>query len=155
MISAIFRHLLSLAVYTLIFVPLLTVFPFFSLATPFIIWLHPTSYNYLFAEVAFWGGPWGCAFWMIFVSPVARSRRLWKKAGYSVHEWRDDHGGYLNTFSSSVGWMFFALFFSMFAELVLFFVVWKFDLGGLLFVSVLPFCTFSPIFVSWLRSREA
>jgi hypothetical protein len=42
--------------------------------------------------------------------------------------------------------MFFALFFSMFAELVLFFVVWKFDLGGLLFVSVLPFCTFSPIF---------
>jgi hypothetical protein len=122
MISAIFRHLLSLAVYTLIFVPLLTVFPIFSLATPFIIWLHPTSYNYLFAEVAFWGGPWGCAFWMIFVSPVAHSRRLWKKAGYSVHEWREDHGGYLHTLSSSVGWMFFALFFSMFAELVLFFV---------------------------------
>ena len=83
MISAIFRHLLSLAVYTLIFVPLLTVFPIFSLATPFIIWLHPTSYNYLFAEV------------------------------------------------------------------------WKFHLGGLLFVSVLPFCTFSPMFVSWLRGREA
>ena len=40
MISAIFRHLLSLAVYTLIFVPLLTVFPIFSLATPFIIWLQ-------------------------------------------------------------------------------------------------------------------
>jgi hypothetical protein len=59
MISAIFRHLLSLAVYTLIFVPLLTVFPILSLATPFIIWLHPTSYNYLFAEVAFWGGPVG------------------------------------------------------------------------------------------------
>src|SRR5579864_9256139 len=87
MISAILRHLLSLGVYTLIFVPLLTVFPIFSLATPFIIWLHPSGYNYLFAEVAFWGGPWGCAFWMIFSSPVARSRRLWKKAGYSVHEW--------------------------------------------------------------------
>ena len=155
MISAIFRHLLSLGVYTLIFVPLLTVFPILSLATPFIIWLNPSDYNYLFAEVAFWGGPWGCAFWMIFVSPVARSRRGWKKAGYSVHEWRDDHGGYLHTLSSSVGWMFFALFFSMFAELVLFFVVWKFHLGGLLFVSVLPFFTFSPIFVSWLRGREA
>ena len=45
MISAIFRHLLSLGVYTLIFVPLLTVFPILSLATPCIIWLHPTSYN--------------------------------------------------------------------------------------------------------------
>jgi len=33
MISAIFRHLLSLAVYSLIFIPLLTVFPIFSLAT--------------------------------------------------------------------------------------------------------------------------
>jgi hypothetical protein len=155
MISAIFRHLLSLGVYTLIFVPLLTVFPILSLATPFIICLHPSRYNYLFAEVSFWGGPWGCAFWMIFASPVARSRRLWKKAGYSVHEWREDHGGYLRTLSSSVGWMFFALFFSMFAELVLFFVVWKFDLGGLLFVSVLPFCTFSPMCISWLRGREA
>ena len=155
MIRAIFRHLVSLAVYTLIFVPLLTVFPILSLATPFIIWLHPTSYNYLFAEVAFWGGPWACAFWMIFSSPVAQSRRLWKKAGYSVHEWREDHGGYLHTHSTSLGWMFFALFFSMFAELVLFFVVWKFDLGGRLFVSVLPFCTFSPIFVAWLRGREA
>ena len=60
MISAIFRHLLSLGVYTLIFVPLLTVSPIFSLATPFIFWLHPSGYNYLFAEVAFWGGPWGC-----------------------------------------------------------------------------------------------
>lgn len=155
MISAIFRHLLSLAVYSLIFIPLLTVFPIFSLATPFIIWLHPSNSNYLFAEVAFWGGPWGCAFWMIFVSPVARSRQVWKKAGYSVHEWREDHGGYLHTLSSSVGWMFIALFFSMLAELVLFFVVWKFDLGGRLFASVLPICTFSPIFVSWLRSREA
>ena len=154
MISAIFRHLLSLAVYSLVFIPLLTVFPIFSLSTPFIIWLYPSDYSYLFAEVAFWGGPWACAFWMIFVSPVARSRRVWKKARYSVHEWREDHGGYLHTLSSSVGWMFFALFFSMFAELVLFFVVWKFHLGGLLFVSVLPFFTFSPIVVSWLRGRE-
>jgi hypothetical protein len=59
MISAIFRHLLSLAVYTLLFVPLLTVFPIFSLATPFIIWLYPSDKSYLFAEVAFWGGPVG------------------------------------------------------------------------------------------------
>ena len=154
MISAIFRHLLSLAAYTLIFVPLLTVFPILSLATPFIVWLHPSDSNYLFAEVVFWGGPWACAFWMILVSPVAHSRRLWKKAGYSVHEWREDHGGYLHTLSGSVGWMFFGLFFSMFAELVLFFVVWKLLLSGLLFVSVLPFCTFSPIFVAWLRGRE-
>lgn len=155
MISAIFRHLLSLGVYTLIFVPLLTVFPIFILATPFIIWLHPSCYNYLFAEAAFWGGPWACAFWMIFSSPVAQSMRHWKKAGYSTREWREDHGGDLHTHAMSVGWMFFALFFSMFAELVLFFVVWKFDLGGLLFVTVLPFFTFSPIFVSWPRSREA
>ena len=86
MISAIFRHLLSLAVYSLIFIPLLTVFPIFSLATPFIIWLHPSHYSNLFAEAAFWGGPWACAFWMIFSSPVAQSRRLWKKAGISRME---------------------------------------------------------------------
>lgn len=129
MLRGILRHLLSLAIITIIFVPVATALPIAS------IWLCRDPVG---GQIVFWCGPWSCCFWALTLSVFVGSR-FWRGAE-SVKAWRAARGGYVRSCMKSTGLMFGALILSYLAEFIYIFTV----PGTPEFRALLPLVTYSP-----------
>jgi hypothetical protein len=84
LIRALVRHLLSLILIAVVFIPAATALPLLS------FWLCRTPWGCL---LVFWCGPWSAGFWALIFQNFIATR--WWYGREAVLAWRESRGGYL------------------------------------------------------------
>ena len=126
--------------------PLLYVIPFFCIAT------NPQDNFSGLAQLYFWLGPLSAAFWMLVSCHWQTVRRAQREG--RLETWRDSEGGIVCTVLKAFVYMVLGLFGSFVFEM-LFLCVFRFRPGNpcrdMLWFAILPFATFAPVLLLWLR----
>jgi hypothetical protein len=126
--------------------PLLYVIPFWCIVA------NPQDNFSGLAQLYFWVGPLSCAFWMLLSCHWPTVRRAQREG--RLETWREREGGIVCTVLKAFVYMVLGLFGSLFFE-IMFLVVFNFRPGNpyrdMLWFAILPFTTFAPVLLLWLR----
>jgi hypothetical protein len=156
----IMRFLAQMLALNLILVPVMVFAPLIYLTVPFYnLIVNPGIDLSGLALLLFWIGPLSCAFYML-VSCHWQTVHLARREG-RLATWRQDAGGYGCTIPKAFAYMVLGLFGSFFTETV-FVLLYRMPNGRpwglLIWFGVLPFASFAPLLLLWLRrwqrSRE-
>lgn len=150
--KGIVRFLVRMLVLNIVLVPIMVLGPLFYVIPFFCIAANPQDNFSGLAQLYFWLGPLSCAFWMLVSchwQTVHRARLEGRLA-----TWRDSEGGMLHTVTKATVYMFAGLFGSFFFEIALvflFFLLRGIPYRAILWFALLPFATFAPVLLLWLR----
>ena len=146
------RFLIRLVLLNIVLVPLMVLGPLFYLLPFTLIAVSPRSNFSWLAQAYIWLGPLSCAFWMLLSCHWETVRRAQRERRLAT--WRDSEGGFVCTVTKATVYMFAGLFASFFFE-VAFAFVFRLRSGNpyraALWFALLPFATFAPVILLWLR----
>jgi len=151
-IRTIWTYLIKLVVLNLLLMPFMLLAPVIFFGFPlFLTWRNPHGDFSGLAQLCFWLGPVSCAFWMLISCHLETVR--WANREDRLETWRDAEGGIARTVTKATAYMFAGLFGSYFFELalLLIFVLLRFRCSLGLRFALLPFATFAPVILLWLR----
>lgn len=108
------------------------------------------------AQLFFWASPFSVALWMAFLCHW-HSRRLWRREGKDMSEWREAHGGFVGINVKSTGFMFLGLFGSFACEilfLIAFGHVYSEQYGLRLWFALFPFVAYAADILLLIKRRN-
>ena len=154
-VSKLFWDIVAQVFWFMAFVVAAALAPVILVALPlYLIWQNPHQHLSWLGQTFFWTAPLSCGFYVLIYSQWS-SAMVWQRMG-RLHQWREDHGGFLCTIPRACGWLLFGIVGSFLCE-VTFAVAFRFvphcESRLSLWMALFPFAAYSPLVPTWLWRR--